>query len=295
MKAIIKLGDKGPEVTLVQKALGIKDDGHFGPVTLKKVKLFQAMHGLNPDGIVGPSTQKILFKLVEEELETEVTELLIETMMLDQDEYLSGPVEPEYLFLHHTAGWHNPYNVVKNWNTDTRGRIATEFVVGGTSINGDRTHDGKVVKCMPDGAWAYHLGKIKSSSMHQNSVGIELCNFGPLTPAGEGFKTYTGQLVKESEICDLGTEWRGFRYWHKYSESQIQSTYELIKFIAERDGIDIKKGLIQWIKKDPIKAFDYRLDADQGKVKGMLSHSNVRVDKLDIAPQPLFIEMLKSL
>jgi len=298
MKAIIKLGDKGDAVKQIQKALGIKADGDFGPNTLKMVKLFQASHGLMPDGVVGPVTQKLLFKEVEgfeEKLDTEVTEMLFDTVLLDSDEFISGPNKPEWLFLHHTAGWNNPYNTIANWNNDSRGRIATEFVVGGNSITGDSMYNGKVVKCLPDGAWAYHLGDVKSSEMIRNSVGIELCNFGGLTPVGLGFKTYTGQLVNESEICDLGYEWKGYRYWHKYSEAQIQATHELIKFIAQRDGIDICAGLVEWVEKDPMTAFDYRLNASQGKVKGMLSHSNVRKDKLDVAPQPLLIKMLKSL
>lgn len=295
MKSIIKLGDSGDIVKELQKALGIKPDGSFGPKTMASVKLFQASNGLLPDGIVGPVTQSLLFKKDEEKLDTEVTEMLYETIILDSDEYISGPVKPEWLFLHHTAGSDNPYKTIKDWNDDSRGRIATEFVIGGRSIHGNSNYDGKIVKCLPDGDWAYHLGSVKSGEMIKNSVGIEICNYGFLTPAGLGFKTYAGHLVKESEICDLGFEWKGYRYWHKYSDAQIQSTYELIKFIALRDGIDIKKGLVQWIKEDPKTAFDYRLKADQGKVKGMLSHSNVRTGKWDATPQPLFIEMLKSL
>lgn len=298
MRAIIKLGDQGPEVKKIQTELGIKADGVFGPNTLRMVKSFQASNGLVPDGIVGPVTQSKLFKNVkdfEQELDTERVELLYDTALLDQNEYFSGPADPQYIFLHHTAGWENPYNTISSWNKDNRGRIATEFVVGGTSINGNRTHDGRVVKCLPDGAWAYHLGKIKSSEMARNSVGIEICNFGFLTQQGLGFKTYTGQLVKDSEIADIGFKWRGYRYWHKYSDAQIEATYELIRFIAQRDDIDPCKGLVEWINKDPKTAFDYREDADRGKVKGLLSHSNVRKDKTDISPQPLFIEMLKSL
>ena len=52
--------------------------------------------------------------------------------------------------LHHTAGWHNPYNVIKSWGGDSRGRIATEFVLGGQSVKGnDDTYDGEMVQCFP--------------------------------------------------------------------------------------------------------------------------------------------------
>lgn len=59
---IVKLGDKGPEVELIQKRLKIKVDGDFGPVTEAAVKSFQSEHQLRPDGIVGPLTHARLFK-----------------------------------------------------------------------------------------------------------------------------------------------------------------------------------------------------------------------------------------
>ena len=33
--------------------------------------------------------------------------LIIEQYFLPKGEYLEGPTNKEYLFLHHTAGWHN--------------------------------------------------------------------------------------------------------------------------------------------------------------------------------------------
>ena len=56
MKAIIKLGDKGDAVKQIQKALGIKADGDFGPKTEEAVKKFQSANKLKPDGIVGEKT-----------------------------------------------------------------------------------------------------------------------------------------------------------------------------------------------------------------------------------------------
>ena len=52
------------------------------------------------------------------------------------DEYKAGPINAEWLFLHHTAGWHNPYNVIKQWDADKNGPISTEFVLGGPSCKG---------------------------------------------------------------------------------------------------------------------------------------------------------------
>ena len=46
----------------MQEILGIMPaDGIFGPGTEKIIKNWQSMHGLSPDGIVGPNTIAKLF------------------------------------------------------------------------------------------------------------------------------------------------------------------------------------------------------------------------------------------
>jgi hypothetical protein len=149
---------------------------------------------------------------------------------------------------------------------------------------------------MPDGGFAAHLGDNGSQSMHNNSVGIEVCNFGPLTKVGNVFKTYVGTIVHPDQVCDLGFKFRGSQYHHKYSEAQIEALRELILFIKDRNGINIKKGLVEWLTtKTPNEAFEFNKDAWAGKVKGMLTHTNTRRDKTDMSPQPELIKMLKSL
>ena len=58
----IKLGSKGDDVKLLQKLLGLKEDGDFGPVTDTKVKEWQQSNKLTPDGIVGPKSWELLLK-----------------------------------------------------------------------------------------------------------------------------------------------------------------------------------------------------------------------------------------
>lgn len=53
---LLKAGSKGNEVLFVQRALGIKADGDFGPATKAAVIAFQKRVGLTADGIVGPDT-----------------------------------------------------------------------------------------------------------------------------------------------------------------------------------------------------------------------------------------------
>ena len=56
----VRLGAKGEDVKLVQRSLGLNEDGVFGPKTEQNVKEFQQRYGYEPDGIVGPQTWKAL-------------------------------------------------------------------------------------------------------------------------------------------------------------------------------------------------------------------------------------------
>lgn len=306
---IYKVGSKGDKVKEIQEVVGAKADGDFGPGTEAAVKKWQAAHGLTADGVVGPATLAKMDLLDtdltgKEPLHEKATGLytkkpyttsngleVIEYFM-PKDEYLAGPIKPEWLFLHHTAGWHDPFKTVKNWDADTRGRIATEFVLGGPSCRGnDDQYDGVLVQCFPKGAWGYHLGKNGSQTMHKNSVGIEVCNFGYVVNG----KTYAGTIVAESEIVKLAKPFRGHTTWQRYSDKQIEVLHKWILWIAERDGIDVRAGLPALIKQKGADAFEWNEDAYYGKVKGLWTHTNTRKDKVDMFPQQELMDMLTSL
>ena len=53
---LIRRGDRGSAVKLLQRLLMLKDDGIFGPRTDRAVRDFQTSKGLVRDGIVGPKT-----------------------------------------------------------------------------------------------------------------------------------------------------------------------------------------------------------------------------------------------
>lgn len=53
---VLRVGARGAAVAELQRALGIEDDGAFGPATLAAVRAFQTSAGMPVDGIVGART-----------------------------------------------------------------------------------------------------------------------------------------------------------------------------------------------------------------------------------------------
>lgn len=57
---LLRKGSHGRQVSLLQKALGVKADGVFGPETEAAVIAFQRDRGIEADGVVGPETKAAL-------------------------------------------------------------------------------------------------------------------------------------------------------------------------------------------------------------------------------------------
>ncbi len=55
-RSMLRKGDMGASVKVLQKALKITADGNFGPATEQAVCAFQSKNGLVADGLVGPAT-----------------------------------------------------------------------------------------------------------------------------------------------------------------------------------------------------------------------------------------------
>ena len=292
---ILRKGTKGNEVKQLQEFLDTEADGIFGPGTERAVKKWQSENGLTADGIVGPATWDAMCIATTDDSEKVYTTengLVIHRHYLPKGEYKPGPTKKEYLFLHHTAGWHKPLDTIDSWGRDTRGTVATEFVLGGQSIKGNDTQfDGMVVQCIPEGGYGWHLGNNGSRYMHTHSVGIEVNNFGYI----KNGKTYAGTKAYKYQIVTLAKPFRGYSNWHKYSNTQIEALRLWMHFIAERDCIDIRAGLPALVKEKGAAAFEFNADAYYGKVKGVWTHTNTRKDKFDMFPQQELLDMLVSL
>lgn len=203
---------------------------------------------------------------------------------LSNDQFLQEEHPKKQIYLHHTAGGPSAVNVAKFFNSQ-EGKVATAFIIGS---------NGTIVQCFSSKHWAYHLGlksdifsenKVTYQSLDKISIGIEICNYGPLTKRNGYYYNYLNTRVDYTEVEFLATKYKGHIYWQKYTDAQIESTRQLLVYLCDTYGIS---------KKYNDSIFDIDKRALKGE-NGIFTHNSVRKDKSDIYPCPRMIEMLKNL
>jgi N-acetyl-anhydromuramyl-L-alanine amidase AmpD len=211
-----------------------------------------------------------------------------------ETQYVREETPKTMIHLHHTASSGNPYGVIEYW-ASTPERVATHFVIAGPPPPGITSwYDGQIFQIYNTRFWGYHLGigakhmpRGSKSSTHLNSqaIGIEICNWGPLTRRADGkYLSWTKSFVPEDRVIAL--DYRGFKYFQTYTDSQIRSTKLLMEFLAKARNIPVEfKGM---------EMFDYTPRAFFGE-PGIWTHTSYRRDKSDCHPQPELVKMLQTL
>lgn len=208
-------------------------------------------------------------------------------------QYLAEEHPKAQIYLHHTAGNANPFNVFSGWASNPE-RIATCVAVGGKPVAGSNWIDGEVVQGFSSKLWAYHLGLKESTfqsvgvpykSLDKISIGIEICNWGQLTARNGKFYNYVNKEVPEEEVCYLNQPYKGFKYFHNYTDAQIAAVKDLLLLWKQRYNIPLTYNQDIW---------DITPRALRGEA-GVFTHNSVRRDKVDIYPHPKMIQMLQSL
>lgn len=209
---------------------------------------------------------------------------------LKAEEYYQDKWKKQAIVLHHTAGGHQPFWTIDGWKRDAAGHVATAYVVGGLSTSdGDASYNGQCLQAYPPEFWAYHLGVRGRSDIEKITIGIEICNYGWVRQAPNGkFINYVNKIVPESQVYDLGHLWRGYQYFHRYTEEQLEVVYQLVKQLSAQFGIPVKQ---QW----DVSSFEKKTIPPVNSFKGVWTHAQVRADKTDCHPQPELIQMLNSL
>jgi hypothetical protein len=296
---ILRQGSEGELVKILQTLLNLRDiDGIFGKITASSVAGFQKRNGLVQDGVVGPLTwNKLGYKPEEMDVDTdrECYQSWIETYHLPEGEYIKKETSKKYIMIHHTAGRHNPYKCIDHWGRDSRGRVGTNYVIGGISSDGsDKQYDGKILRAIDDKYFGWHIGAGGSYSMKEQTLSIEICSAGGLKEKNGEWYTWFGEKISEDQVCILDKKFRGYKAFHKYSEEQLISLEALLRYLAEKHGISLKLGM-QMMLETGDNPYEWNSSVYNGKIRGLLSHTNVRKDKSDVFPQPELTELIKRL
>lgn len=210
------------------------------------------------------------------------------------DQYIMEETVKTQLYLHHTAGNPNPFATFEWW-ASTPERVATCIAIGGKPGKTGSWKDGDIFQGFSSKYWAYHLGLkeeifnfygLPYRSLDKNSIAVEVCNWGQLRKDKAGrFWNYVDRAVPFDEVCELEVPYKGYKYYHAYTDAQIESLYELIKLWEQKYGLTFKYNSDIW---------EVNARALSGE-PGLYSHTSVRKDKNDISPQPKLIAMLQSL
>ena len=203
---------------------------------------------------------------------------------LKSGQFMEVKHEKKQIYLHHTAGGPDAVSVAKYFDNKPE-RVATAFIIGA---------NGTIVQCFSSKDWAYHLGlkesifkanKVPYLSLDPISIGIEVCNWGPLTFKNNKYYNYVGGEVNASHVTTLEKPYKGHKHWFTYTDAQIESLRQLVEYLCET--YDIPKDYNESI-------WDIDIDALKGN-KGIFTHNSVRKDKSDMYPCPRVIQMLKNL
>ena len=208
------------------------------------------------------------------------------------NEYIREEAPKKQIYLQHTAGNSSGVSTFRQWDVDSRGRIATCVCISG---KGAKEGDGRIVQGFSSKYWAYHLGArqvifdaydVPFQKLDKISIGVEICAWGHLELRGGKYYNYVNREVAKEDVCTLDEPYKGHRYFHRYTDAQIQSVENLLKYWNEYYGIPLT------YHHDDM--WNVSIDALKG-VEGVYTHNSIRRDKIDIFPQPEMIQMLKSL
>ena len=194
---------------------------------------------------------------------------------LDKSQYYQDKYEKKQIVLHHTASNGNAKNVITGWKESPQ-KIGVAFVIDG---------DGTIHQAFSSTHWAHHLGVHEKNNrvLNQQSIGIEICNWGPLSFTEGKYFNYLNQEIPGDEVVGYFQKFRGSFYYQRYSEKQLESLKELLNYLCETYGIPKTYNADMW---------GFSKSALEGK-SGIYSHVSFRKDKSDCHPQKELIEKLK--
>jgi hypothetical protein len=183
--------------------------------------------------------------------------------------------------IHHTVGG-SARSTYEWWMRDrsadgTGRRVGTAYLI-------DR--DGSIHEVFAPEAWAYQFGLSwrvdRKLAFEKRFIGIELASVGPLLEKDDCFYCFdrvdNKTRVDKRTVFDFGRPWRGYRYWTRYPNAQVDALIALLHELLVRFGIErqVPSDFLRFYGEE---LFDF---------EGVIGHTMVRMDKTDPNPDVEF-------
>lgn len=205
------------------------------------------------------------------------------------NQYYKEVHDKNQIVLHHTVSDGSvAKGDIQTW-LNTTSRVATSIII---------TENGIIHQCFDPKYWAHALGLKRSylktkgfkdylyrnKKLNQAAIQIEIDSLGPVN--SKGHSVHYGRALRADDIQTYDKPYRGYKYYEKYTDSALETTYYLLKNLSEVYEIDpCYKGEEMW---------NVSQRALSGE-NGIWTHTSYRDDKSDCHPQPELIQILDSL
>lgn len=245
-------------------------DGDFGPISQKAEADFRLAEAL------GEADN------LDEALRREDYAGVI-SAFLNSSQYHRSVMTKRQIVIHHTASNGDAWAVQRYWNQNPN-RVATDFIIGS---------DGKILRVIPKGYWAWHLGVPTPNRILLNgqSIGIELANYGYLTEREGQFINAYNMPIPESRVYRLPMAWKNLRYFEDYTPAQLRSLERLLHLLLKTYDIPLNR---EEFKLGSGGVFELSQEALNGK-PGIYTHNSFLRGKTDAYPHHDLIEILQKL
>jgi N-acetylmuramoyl-L-alanine amidase len=162
-----------------------------------------------------------------------------------------GDLTPRYLVFHYTAGKSATSSI--NWLTNPESKASAHLILA---------RDGTITQLAPFTMKTWHAGLSHwdgLSGLNGYSIGIEMDNAGPLKKVGDKYQAWFGTLYAEDQVIYVKHKLDDEpRWWHVYTEVQIQKALELAQLLVRHYNLKEVVGhedIAPDRKRDPGPAF----------------------------------------
>lgn len=204
------------------------------------------------------------------------------------NEYVPYETKKNIVVLHHSAGWDNARGMFEWWKNDKYKGVCTAYGI---------TDNGEIFEGFDPKYWGFAINagggnvaaKYKTPAhdrfLNSQAIQIEICNWGALTEKNGKLYSWANVEVNPSKAIYYSGGFRGFKWFERYTDAEIESVKNMLIWFHEEFGIDLEYHPDMW---------DVSTKALDG-APGIWAHVSYRPDKSDLHPQPEMIAMLKSL